>query len=321
MATAPNAHAIENEETSTARELARLGFLAFDEGRYQEATDKTLEAFQIVRMPTLLVKAARALEKLKRYTEAVQQYQRALELTPLENWQSVQHEARAEAQLEVDRLLSRFGRLRIQVEGDENPIGPIVSVGTTEVPPALRMNYLVDPGRHVIRCRCADKNSVEQVVEVEGGEQRVVQLRCGSVANVPGSGTNASNIRQQANQSAPPQQVESRRTALVATGIGAMGLGIAGVVVGIVAHTRAKTMRSDLLATGRCSSDGLHCDPSLSGQVDSYMLTRTLSTVAVVAGATVMAGGATVLLWRARRAPVRLGLMVGVGQVAIQGWM
>ena len=55
---------------SSAREIAKQGLDAFDAGNYKEASQKLLKAFEVVKVPTLAVHAARLLVKMGRLVEA-----------------------------------------------------------------------------------------------------------------------------------------------------------------------------------------------------------------------------------------------------------
>lgn len=105
---------------STARELAKEGLDAYDAQRFDEAADKLLRAFTVVRVPTLAVNAARALVKVNKPFQASELYLQAMQLVPAPDWQPVQQEMQAVAAQERAALLPVLAT-SLRFAGPTNP--------------------------------------------------------------------------------------------------------------------------------------------------------------------------------------------------------
>jgi hypothetical protein len=100
----------------TAREVAKQGLDDYDAGRYESAAKKLLQAYEVVRVPTLAVYTARALAKTGRLVQASELYLEAQRIKPKPDWPPIQAKMQQEAKQARTELLERIPRVKIQVE-------------------------------------------------------------------------------------------------------------------------------------------------------------------------------------------------------------
>lgn len=303
----------EQGTIAAARELAKQGFKAYHEHRYQEAADKSLSAYQMVRVPTLAVNRARALAQLGKLAEALAWYREATELRPAqEPWQQVQYETQRIAGTERDALLPRVPRLRVVIAGAD-PAQVVVRIGDAGGPIALNVDHRLDPGGHTIIGRSGNEE-VRTTVSAKEGDALLVTLQFG---------TTPARAKPRASSLVvytPPIRHEAAKSSNAQTLLGWSGvaLGGVGIAFGSVEGLLARSKRKALVGAGRCSADG-SCDPSVSGEVDSLMLRRTLSTVGFATGGALVAAGLTLLLWPAAHDAPPTTIAVGSGFLTVQG--
>jgi hypothetical protein len=315
-----SALAQDKASISAARELAKQGFQAYDEGRYEEAVAKSRAAYEVVRVPTLAVNLGRALVKLGRLIEASELYLEAAQLPRSESWQAIQDEGLRNAERERAQLLPRIPRVRIIIEGAD-PAQVAVMIDNQTVPASLvGTEQMVDPGQRVVVGKRGQDEARETVWPRVGEHLQVKLLFSAEPPDgppgaalpdsddsskivvlatnlVPPTAPIATNQPTTASTSRMPATVawsESPSTQTVLGWVG-VGVGAAGLVLGVVESVASKSKRNSLIATGLCP-DEQHCDPSLASDVDAYMTMRTLSTVGFVAGGILATAGVTLLI-------------------------
>lgn len=296
---------------SSARELAKEGVEAYDQGRFEESAEKTKRAYALVRVPTLAVHLARTYVRLGRLVEASELYLEAVRLKSEDSWQNAQFEAQRTAEIERASLLPRVPRLMIEVHGVD-PAQVTITLDGTQVPTALvGAEQMVDPGTRVVIATGGATEVRQTALLTEGAHTRVV-------LNIkPTLAQHSSEVNPRTQQSIASHQPQSSLQAILGwTGI---GLAAAGVGFGIWQNQSAKSQRDELLSSQSCS-DGVHCDSSKSDDVDAYNRARHLRTVGYVAGGVFAAAGVTLLLWptKKREAPA-VGLTLGPNFVNLQG--
>ena len=112
------ARATDDSAKGAARELANEAKRDFDAGRFEEAGQKFHRAYEVAKVPTAALWAARALAKCGHLVTASELYRQATHLTPNDLWLgNVQQQAQADAEKELAGLQPRIPRLRIRVEG------------------------------------------------------------------------------------------------------------------------------------------------------------------------------------------------------------
>jgi hypothetical protein len=311
---------------STARELAKQGLQAYDAGRYDEAVEKLSKAYEVVHVPTLAVNEARALAKLGRLIAASELYLEATRIPPDKSWQATQTLAQVDAERERSDLLLRIPRLKIIFKG-ASPSEVAVTIDGTAVPQALSdAEQLVDPGeRHIEGTRGSEV--VKQSVIVKESEHaqvllRFVQASAGVTPPLLGVPNQPNNTAQSTGPVAPlappPPSDQKPGSGQKVAGWLSLSVGSAGIVIGTVSGILANAKRSSLLDSNTCSTDGRHCSPSQSNDVNAYNSLRTVSTVGFIAGGVLAATGVMLLL-TAPKQESKVGLWMGPSSAGVYG--
>lgn len=319
LATSRPTRAEDSAVVSAARELAMQGFKAYHEGRYEEAAEKSLTAYQMVRVPTLAVNLARSLAQLGKLAQAAELYLEAMGLRPAEEpWQDVQYEAQANAERERNELLPRIPRLKLVIEGAD-PAQVAVSVDNKHVAVTrLTSEHLIDPGECTVIGRRGNEEMRFTVLAKEA-DRPLVKMSFRALDQGPNKRAMPVASPTPTPAKSSPQSSPRTTSTPDLLGWGGVALGGVGIVFGSIEGLSAKSKRDELLAGGRCP-DGRNCDPSVSADVDSLMMRRTLSTIGFVAGGALAAAGVTILLWPStRESSPAVALTIGPGFLGVRG--
>ena len=328
VALPPAARATDDSAKGAARELANEAKRDFDAGRFEEAGQKFQRAYEVAKVPTAALWAARALAKCGHLVTASELYRQATLLTPNDLWiRDVQKQAQADAEKELAGLQPRIPRLRIRVDGAAgNDVE--ITIDDGRIPSALYgIEIPKDPGRrHIVGRRGGEV--VEQTIELREGEHKEAVLSFNAIVAiaapqpqpmappqpqpfptpVPQSPPTVST--QPLPPPPPPSGGAQRTWGWVAVGVGAAGL-LMGTVTGIVVAADSG-LRND------CPNSA--CDSSKSDKASTYNLMRNLSTVGFIVGGVGVAAGVTLLLWTPKHesAP-RMALWIGPGSAGVKG--
>jgi hypothetical protein len=315
------AHATDDSAKGAARELANEAKGDFDAGNFEAAGSKFQHAYEIAKVPTLALWAARSLVKRGRMVAASELYRQAALLAPNDLWVGdAQQQAQADAERELGELQPRIPRLRIRVEGAAaNEIEMTVN-GAKMAVALLGIDLPTDPGRrHIVGKRGAE--AVEQMIDLAEGDRKDTVLRfitappAPIVAEVPpapamtNQRTTPAPVTVEATAAAPGDH--SQRTwGWVVAGVGAAGL-LTGVVTGIAVMTNSG-LRND------CPNGA--CPASKSGSAETYNLMRNISTAGFIVGGVGTALGVTLLLWTPKgEAEPRVALWLGPSSAGVKG--
>ncbi len=212
----PAGAATDASSKAAARELANEAKQDFDGGRFDDAALKFRRSFEVARVPTLAVWAARALAKCGQLVGASEMYRTATQLAPNDLWVgNAQQQAQEDARREMGELLPSIPRLRVRVEGavrDEVE----VTVDRTQIAKALLgFDIPADPGRRQIVGR-RGAEVVEQIVELKPQERKEVVLQFNAVA--PASAEATAPAPQRLAEAAPPEAARNEEaTRLIST--------------------------------------------------------------------------------------------------------
>lgn len=291
---------------STAREVAKQGLLAYDQGRYEEALTKLSQAYGAVPLPTLALYSARAANNLGQLVKAAELYLAAYSLAPEPSWQSGQHEAQADAKAERTALLPQIPRLLIEVAGATGRVD--VRIDDVLIPHSLiGAEQLLDPGVHVIVAKSGQRERSEQV-HLNEGETARVRLE---FPHTPATTLAPPIPSRPEDDGAHPGKLQ-RTLGWVTVGVGGAAL-LTGVGLGIYVAWK----HGRLIKDGNCDSDG-HCFDDHAGPVSRYNTLRTMSTVGIVAGSVLAASGVALVL-TAPKAKSQLALSPAPGGVLFSG--
>jgi len=196
--------------------------------------------------------------------------------------------ARADAHKDLEALIPRLPVVSIDAAGLPAEVAiDIDGVIVSRDRPRLE----VDPGPHVAHARAGDRDVAQVAFRAEEGKP--LSVRLWSVAT--GSSGHAHE------PSAGP--------GILGVGLGAAGL-VAGLVTRLVAFHEVADVRS------RCID--MHCLIGDEGEISTAETLQTVSTVALVAGGVLAAGGAFLLVTRARRPTAAIRVApAGVAIVAV----
>ena len=335
------AHATDDSAKGAARDLANEAKRDFDAGNFKEAGLKFQRAYDIAKVPTLAVWAARALVKQGRMVAASELYRQATRLAPNDLWVgNAQEQAQTDAGKELGALQPRIPKLRITVEGAEAKDVDL-TVDNAKISTALLgIDIPADPGRrHIVVKKGTEV--VERTVDLAEGERRETVLTfklatpmlaqpaipaevppvppvalpkeaspMPTAAAAPTVAVTA--VAPAATEAQPTNSVGgSQRTwGWVVLGVGAAGL-LTGAVTGIVVMSNS-SLRND------CPNGG--CPASKSGSVDTYNLMRNVSTTGFIVGSVGAAVGVTLLLWTPKHeSETRMALWLGPGSAGVKG--
>jgi hypothetical protein len=309
---------------SAGRKLAQDGVALLQQSKLDEASQKLEKAYELLKVPSVALWSARALEQRGLLVEASERYLEAARLE-IKGERDVQLQAQKDAALARDKLLPRIPSLTITVRHSGSD-RPAVTLDGKPVPPALLgEEQPVNPGAHEIKATLGARQTLRQVTLKEA-EKKTEPLDFDAAANSTSPSSPSS-------PSSPPVLVDSTGAAPADTGASssstrrtlgfvALGAGGAGLAVGTVAGVLALGKRGSLEASASCRGDV--CLPSQRSEVDSLDTLRTVSTIGFIAGG-VLATTGVVLLMTAkpdaqanRRAP-QLALRVAPDGVTLMG--
>lgn len=299
-----------------ARALGRAGLKLYDQGDCRAALEKFEQAYALYKAPTIGLMSARCEARLGRLAAAEARYREVMELDLGKAPPPAFQQAKQDAAREHRDVLPRVPRLTIVVElpstTEPTPQATLRLDGKLLGGDALGTPRFVEVGAHEIEGERGDARVIERV-ELREGEHRRVVLRLD-----PASPSESKAGHEQVD--ATPGAAQR------AIGWTAVGLGATGIVAGAVVGGLAIGKRGDLDAQG--CRDGI-CPDALQGEVDSYNTMRTISGVALIAGAALAAGGVALVLSAPSSAQPAAGLMqgerprllarVGLGVIGVEG--
>jgi hypothetical protein len=310
--------AMGDSAKGAARELANEAKLDFDAGKFEEAGLKFQKAFEIAKVPTLAVWAARALVKRGKLVAASELYHQATLLAPNDLWVgNTQQEAEADAEKELAELQPRIAKLRIRVEGAA--VDDIeLSIDDAQIASALLgIAIPTDPGqRRIVAKRGTEV--VGRTIDLAEGERKETVLHFSQVAPsaapiakaeavppapplivqketlpppvaaAPSTSPAAPVVAEVRNEDSSTGKAQ-RTWGWIAVDVGLVGL-VAGAATAIV-------LISDKGLRSSCPNDT--CDPSKvdGGSMNTYNLLRNVSLAGLIAGGVSTAVGVTLLLW------------------------
>jgi len=331
------ARAIDDSVKGAARALSNEAKRDFDAGRFEEAGRKFQRAYEVAKVPTLALWAARALAKHGQLVAASELYRQATRLTPNDLWLGdAQQHAQADAAKELADLQPRIPVLRVRVEGAAANDVALTIDGAMIASALFGIDLPADPGWRRVVGKYGDENSEQTVYLREGDHKEAVVAFSGRppvqaasparppVAVAPMAAAPMAQPVSPAGTESPsaatlttstPAQATSGGGAQQAWGWIAVSLGAAGLIMGGVTGI---VVLSDSSLRNSCKNG---CPPTVSkSKVDTYNSMRTLSTVGLIVGGVGAAVGVTLLLWTPKReGDTRAALWLGPGSLALKG--
>jgi hypothetical protein len=257
-------------------------------------------------------------ERLGHLAEAHARWQQARALATATN-----DARRPLTESEIARLDRSVPKLSIELRGPRPP-GLVLKADELEVGPGmLKAPLPVDPGEHTVSAAAPGKKPWSQQVHTEA-DGKVTVVAVGPLEDAPatagpaegagGAGT-AGATEKPAGGSAGGGPSSQRTTGIVVTGIGVAGLAVGGAFGVQALHLKSE--RSKFCdANNVCTSgQGLTLD-------HDARTAATVSTIAMVAGGVVAAGGLVLVLTAPRRSPaptVGVAFQPGGAQLTMEG--
>jgi hypothetical protein len=309
-AAAGAAETVDDASRATARTLGYAGVSAYQAADYVTANEKLEKAYAVLRVPSLGLWSARALVKLGKLVEGSERYAQVAQLGASSGNEAVQKQAVADAESELALLKPKIPSVTVQILG----VPPAeVHVQIDGVPIAgelLGEARPINPGAHKIEGQRGTQRALVELVLAES-EQKPALLRFASDAvAMPLAGPKAALVP--ASHSPGPSLGRQRTLALVAGGVGLVGVGV-GAVFGL----KSKSDHDE--AAKYCNGSACTDARGVSAGSDAHSA-GNISTVAMIVGGVGLAGGA--VLWftaprTSEQTSARLG--IGIGTLQMRG--
>jgi hypothetical protein len=299
---------VDEASRATARKLGYSGVEAYQAGDFSAASDKLERAYHVLRVPSVGLWSARALAKLGKLVEASERYMEVQQLSGSTGNEEVQKGALTDVATDLAVLTPRIPHVTVQVQGAAAAEVSVLVDGTPIAPDLIGEARPVNPGRHQIEGTRGSEHAVVDVTLGEG-EQKPALLRFG----VPVQASPPALIDDRTQlQSPTPSKLGTQRTlALVAGGIGVVGVGI-GTLFGL------KSKSSHDEAAKYCA--GAICtDPRGVTAGNDAHAAGNVSTIAMIVGAAGLAGGVVLWLSAPKSTEPHAELGAGFGTLQFRG--
>jgi hypothetical protein len=316
------AEPVDEASKKAARDLGRDGIKAYRRGDYAVATDELERAFAIMKVPTMGLWSARALEKTGRLVQASERYQQVMRMPAGD--EPTFEKAKEDAAAEHAALQPRIAGLVIVCENAE-PTELTVTVDGTPVPVALLgVRRPANPGNAKVEARWREQVLAREVQLAEGQEERVVlhfEPEPPRVIREPiPKPEPAPPVENEVPPSSPTiVRIPEEGTTQRALGWLAMGIGGAGIGLGSISLWITLSYKSDL--DKNCENGT--CPPSEAEDVGSYKVLHWFPVAGFVAGGVGIAAGIALLVTApsADAAPEQAGVSVWLAgdRVGVQG--
>lgn len=312
---------VDSAARGAARALGYEGIQAFQAGDLPLAVDRLERAYQVLRVPSLALWSARALEKSGNWVEASERYLEATRL-PIEDGsdRAVQEQAQAEARAAEAELRPKIPLVVIEVRGAE-PSQVEVSCNGTSVNRALLGSGLpTNPGEVVVQGALGERRVEARTSALEGRRSTVV-LDFAPAADDASPADEAPGAAAVSMTAASPPPAAPRDAGAPRgrtqrwLGWGFLGAGAGLVVMGGVTGGLALAEQGSLDDAG-CNSGG-GCPPGTD--ISTINTMRILSSVGFIAGGVLAVSGATLLLTAPKSKNVAVRARVGVAALELEG--
>lgn len=279
-----------------AETLFRAGKQAATAGDFKTACQKFEASQRLEPAPGTLLNLGDCEEKLGHFTRASQYFQSAISLYRAGDARiayAKQRAGAAEARTARVVLVATNAAPRTKVSWD----------GTELDPSTLGQPFRADPGDHVVVVRVPGKPDSQIALTLSAGETKQISLPSSAapvaevVAPAPAAAPPRSEERRPPILAMKPAQTERSAPNLRTAGFVGLGVGAAGIGVGLVAGLFTLNAKSD--ADEHCPAQGCDSD-GLSAQSRGKTWS-TVSTVGFIAGGVGLAAGASLLLFRPAR--------------------
>jgi hypothetical protein len=286
----------EDAETRTAaRDLATQGAQAFDAGRYDQASDFFLRAYELVKAPSIALMHARSLAKLGQLLEAIDVYEQTARVKLPPGAPDAYVKAVKTARSEVEEVRSRVPRLKLTLTGVEPSENPEVTIDDKPTPAALLgVERPMNPGSHHVAVLVSGEPRATRELSLEEGKSYNVELDASAKTPAPAPPIPEKQpdfpaaapahappvVTSSTDSSEAPATSSAHTLGYIGVGVGAVGLAL-GTYTGLVA-LHHKSQLDEVCHPG--------CPQSSAGDLNGFRSNRTISWlsygVGIAAGAT-----------------------------------
>ena len=297
------ARADDAANTATARTLGVEGVTLADAGKCKEAIEKLTRAEELRHAPTTATRLAECEIETGRLVAGTERLQRLVREPLPPGAHPAFVAAMGRAQKVLEKTLPRLATLRLSVKA---PPGTKLAIAIDdESTPAAILDTArpIDPGAHKIKVSAPGTFAQEASLVVDEGGSKALTLELKPDPNYKPEAETAGRA-----------EPSSKVPAIVAFGVGAVGLG-----VGIFAGAKVASTSSDL--EDACGPSRT-CPADRRGDVDSAKSWATVSTIGfAVAGVGVATGVVLLLTGSSTKETAKKGArpVVGLGSVGLSG--
>ncbi|HEV3191420.1 MAG TPA: hypothetical protein VGY54_13020 [Polyangiaceae bacterium] len=315
---APAAHAQSAADRATARQLGLDGQEALDKKDYATAEDRFRRADALFHAPTLLLGYARAETGLGKLVNASEAYNRIIREGVPPGASAAFANALEAAKAEAGAVQARIASVTVTVTGPENP-----TVTLDDQPlsiAALGIRRPVDPGTHVVRATADGWEPAETRFAVADAGNASAALSMQKIAAVGPAAQPSPLLAPTGESPAAPRDTGATSAGGGQRTLGwvGLGVGVAGLATGTITGILAMSKHSDLQTS--CANG---CPPSTQGDLDSYHMLGTLSTVGFIAGGVLSAAGLVLVITAPHDSTAAAGLRampyIGLNSVGATG--
>lgn len=301
---------------SAARDLGHEGIAAFHAGDYAKASELLETAFATMKVPTLALWSARALEQNGKLVEAAERYYEATRL-PLDEAREHQPQlaAQAEAQTAYKALKPRIPKVVLRIEGAEASAVDVRINGEKVAPSLYAAGRPTNPGAIEVVATVGGRTVTVTEVLAEG-ERKTVTLSFAAAAATTTAAEEFARTEQRDPGASEARDASGASNWQRPVGWAGVGLGAAGLVFGAVTGIVALDKYGQLNA----ACPGGECPPSQTDANGSYNDFRVMSSTGFIVGAVLGAAGVTLLLTAPKRRDVaHVSPYFGFASAGVQG--
>lgn len=279
-------------DAALATELFNAGRDLMKDGNFVAACPKLAESARLDAKVGTLARLAECDEKLGHLASARGNWQKALNLA-----RTQKDSRQAHVQEELARVDATVPKVNLTYVGTTPP-GLVVKIDDVALGEgSFGVPLPVDPGKHVVLASAPGKNPWSSTIELKGdGSVRAVAVPAlvDEASGAPVSRAPDATPTPAPSPAQPDKPASSGRSTLGTVGLVAAGVGVVGLGVGGYFGLHAKSKYDDSNKNG-CDEKTNDCSGAGTGLRNDARDAGNLSTVFVVAGGVLAAGGLT--LW------------------------
>lgn len=280
----PGVDAAARDKKAGAQQTFDAGSHLYDSKRYQEALTAFRASHDISASPNSRLMAARCLRAMDHNAEAYREFD-AVALEAREKGETYEQTAKA-AETERDDLKQKVALVTLRLVDSKE--GVQVKQGEQVLPSeAVGTVLVLDPSEEVFSASAPDGSTAKVSVSLAAGSSQEVELRLETPASRPEAAPPPPPPPREPVAPPPTGNPSLRTWALVAGGVGVVGLG-AFAAFGAMSQSKLHALES--------SCPGHQCPPDRQGDIDSGKQFRLLANVGLALGVVGLGAGVTLFV-------------------------